>query len=62
MTKRSPQKKTDELSRNLFRALMEGSFPNAVSSAGHALRTVGRGLLDLVYPPRCLGCGARAEL
>lgn len=27
----------------------------------HFLRTVGRGLLDILYPPRCLGCGARPE-
>jgi predicted amidophosphoribosyltransferase len=27
----------------------------------HALVEVGRGLLDVVYPPRCLGCGHRAE-
>lgn len=25
------------------------------------LRTLGRGVLDVVYPPRCLGCGARPE-
>lgn len=28
---------------------------------GTACRTVGRGLLDVVYPPQCLGCGARPE-
>lgn len=32
-----------------------------LAAAGRALRTVGRGLMDLVYPPRCLGCGARPE-
>lgn len=25
------------------------------------LQDVGRGFLDVVYPPRCLGCGARTE-
>lgn len=25
------------------------------------LRELGRGLLDVLYPPRCLGCGARPE-
>lgn len=25
------------------------------------LQTVGRGLLDVLYPPRCLGCGARPD-
>ena len=40
---------------------MHGSFRHVVSSAGQALRIVGRGMLDLVYPPRCLGCSARAE-
>lgn len=25
------------------------------------LKTLGRGLLDVLYPPRCLGCGARSE-
>ena len=34
---------------------------HTVFAAGNALKTVGRGLLDLVYPPQCLGCGARAE-
>lgn len=29
--------------------------------AVRTLRDVGRGLLDIVYPPRCLGCGQRAE-
>ena len=28
---------------------------------GAVCRTLGRGLLDVVYPPRCLGCGARPE-
>ena len=37
-------------------------LPNATMAAvGRALRRVGRGLLDLLYPPRCLGCGARPE-
>ncbi len=25
------------------------------------LRSIGQGLLDVLYPPRCLGCGARPE-
>jgi len=25
------------------------------------VRNLGRGLLDVIYPPRCLGCGARPE-
>jgi len=25
------------------------------------LQTIGRGLLDVIYPPRCLGCGSRTE-
>ncbi|MFB6249137.1 MAG: ComF family protein [Salinibacter sp.] len=32
-----------------------------LEEVSHTLRTVGRGLLDLLYPPRCLGCGARPE-
>lgn len=32
--------------------------PDALPSA---VRTIGRGLLDLAYPPRCLGCEARPE-
>mgnify|MGYP002760316086 FL=1 len=31
------------------------------SGAAQTLRRLGRGLLDVVYPPRCLGCGARPE-
>lgn len=31
------------------------------STAGQTLHVLGRGLLDLLYPPRCLGCGARPE-
>jgi len=31
------------------------------SAPGHALRMLGTGLVDLLYPPRCLGCGARPE-
>ncbi len=27
----------------------------------HLVQEIGRGLLDVIYPPRCLGCGARAE-
>lgn len=33
----------------------------AASSLYQLAHTVGRGLLDLIYPPRCLGCGARPE-
>jgi len=40
---------------------MSASLHKAVTAAGSALQTVGRGLLDLIYPPRCLGCGARSE-
>ena len=32
-----------------------------LNEVGQTLRMVGRGLLDLLYPPRCLGCGARPE-
>jgi len=31
------------------------------SGVTHFAREVGRGLLDVLYPPRCLGCGARPE-
>lgn len=31
------------------------------SRLGDGLRKLGRGLLDILYPPRCLGCGARPE-
>jgi len=31
------------------------------SATGRVLRMLGTGLLDLFYPPRCLGCGARPE-
>ena len=38
------------------------SLPSvAASGLASALRAVGRGLLNLIYPPRCLGCGARPE-
>lgn len=40
---------------------MSSLLHTAATAAGSALRTVGRGLLDLVYPPRCLGCSARPE-
>lgn len=40
---------------------MPSPLRTAASATGRALRTVGRGLLDLVYPPRCLGCSARPE-
>lgn len=31
------------------------------STTGRMLHGLGRGLLDLLYPPRCLGCGARPD-
>ena len=40
---------------------MSSLLRTAASVTGQTLRTVGRGLLDLVYPPRCLGCSARPE-
>ena len=40
---------------------MRSSIRTVISSTGRVLQAVGRGLLDLVYPPRCLGCGARAD-
>mgnify|MGYP006274694357 CR=1 FL=1 len=37
-------------------------LPSAwLSSAGRLLRRLGEGMLNVVYPPRCLGCGARPE-
>lgn len=32
-----------------------------MSGLGRALRTLAHGLLDIAYPPRCLGCGDRPE-
>jgi ComF family protein len=32
-----------------------------LSEVSPLFRRIGRGLLDLLYPPRCLGCGARPE-
>jgi ComF family protein len=32
-----------------------------LAEVGQTFRMIGRGLLDLLYPPRCLGCGARPE-
>lgn len=40
---------------------MSGPQYSSSSSVGRTLQMVGRGLLDLIYPPRCLGCGARPE-
>ena len=38
------------------------SHPKALATqALRGLQRVGKGLLDLVYPSRCLGCGARPE-
>lgn len=31
------------------------------SAVTRGARLLGRGLLDVIYPPRCLGCGARPE-
>lgn len=36
-------------------------FDSPLAHVGTAVRTLGRGLIDVVYPPRCLGCGARPE-
>ncbi|PSQ77251.1 MAG: amidophosphoribosyltransferase [Bacteroidetes bacterium QH_7_62_13] len=40
---------------------MASFLDTAASATGQILSTVTRGLLDLVYPPRCLGCSARPE-
>lgn len=37
------------------------SISTGLQRAGAVCRTIGHGLLDVVYPPRCLGCGARPE-
>ncbi len=31
------------------------------TTTGRTLHVLGRGFLDLLYPPRCLGCGARPD-
>lgn len=46
----------DELSPNLGRT---GDV--RFISLGSLLRPIGHGFLDLLYPPRCLDCGARVE-
>jgi hypothetical protein len=40
---------------------MAPSLRTVTTAAVHAARTLGRGLLDVLYPPRCLSCGARPE-
>lgn len=37
------------------------SFQSILAVLARGLQTIGRGLLDVLYPPRCLGCGARPE-
>lgn len=37
------------------------SLRGMTSVVAHGLRLLGRGVLDVIYPPRCLGCGARPE-
>jgi len=36
----------------------KGSISSAIADG---IRGLGRGLLNVIYPPRCLGCGARPE-
>lgn len=40
---------------------MTSTVRSSIAFIGRAFRTLGRGVLDLTYPPRCLGCGARPE-
>lgn len=40
---------------------MVSSLRTMKSVVARAGRLLGRGLLDVLYPPRCLGCGARLE-
>lgn len=40
---------------------MSTRLKSLAPAIARVLRTLGRGLLDVVYPPRCLGCGARPE-
>ncbi len=40
---------------------MSPSLRTMTSAVAHVARTLGRGLLDVLYPPRCLNCGARPE-
>lgn len=37
------------------------SLRSITSGATQFVTDLGRGLLDILYPPRCLGCGARPE-
>lgn len=37
------------------------SLRSLASGTARFVSDLGRGLLDIVYPPRCLGCGARPE-
>lgn len=36
-------------------------LPHLATPLFQFARTIGQGLLDLIYPPRCLGCGARPD-
>lgn len=38
---------------------MSPSFRRLTSAVARGIRVLGRGLLDVMYPPQCLGCGAR---
>ena len=40
---------------------MSTRLKSIVSGGAYFVQEVGRGLLDIIYPPRCLGCGARPE-
>jgi len=40
---------------------MKLSLRTITSAVAGAARILGRGLLDVLYPPRCLSCGARPE-
>ena len=41
--------------------LMSLSLRKLTSAVADGARLLGRGLLDVIYPPRCLGCGTRPE-
>lgn len=40
---------------------MRSILPQLGPTITRGIRIFGRGLLDVIYPPRCLGCGARVE-
>lgn len=40
---------------------LSSSLRKMVRTVPEGLHTLGRGLLDVLYPPRCLGCGARPD-